>query len=537
MFVRVKGKEPNRYLQIVENRREGKRTVQRVLATLGRVDQLAAEGGVDALLKSLSRFATQVQVIDGYRQGSLEAGTLQHIGPDLVFGRLWQAVGLDRVLNALLQDRNFGFPVERAVYLAVLHRLFESGSDRAADKWRRDVRIPETESLELHHLYRAMRWLGDHKDAVEESLFQRRRDLFTDLSLAFFDTTSLYFEGQGGESLGQLGYSKDHRPDRRQMIVGAVLTGDGRPVCCELWPGNFPDTKALLPVVDRLRQRFDIRQVCWVADRGMISKDTVKELQGWKLQYILGGRLRKQREIREEVLGRPGRYQQVAENLKVKEVWVQDRRYIICLNPQEAAKDAADREAMLRALEDKLKKGAKGIVGNRGYRRFLKIDKGAVNLDPAKIEADARFDGKYVLCTNTSLPAAEVALQYKRLYLVEQLFRAAKSLLDTRPVFHQWDATIRGHVFCSFLALVLLDELKRRLAERSWELEWQDVRRDLLSLAEVEVRQGEQWYYLRTALQGVAGKVIQAAGVKIPSPVRPKDKNVVPKDTRAHTTN
>jgi len=293
----------------------------------------------------------------------------------------------------------------------------------------------------------------------------------------------------------------------------------------------------LLPVVDRLRQRFDIRQVCWVADRGMISKDTVKELQGWKLQYILGGRLRKQREIREEVLGRPGRYQQVAENLKVKEVWVQDRRYIICLNPQEAAKDASDREAILRALEDKLKKGAKGIVGNRGYRRFLKIDKGAVNLDPAKIEADARFDGKYVLCTNTLLPAAEVALQYKRLYLVEQLFRAAKSLLDSRPVFHQWDATIRGHVFCSFLALVLLDELKRRLAERSWELEWQDVRRDLLALAEVEVRQGEQWYYLRTALQGVAGKVVQAAGVKIPSPVRPKDENVVPKDTRVHTTN
>ena len=133
--------------------------------------------------------------------------------------------------------------------------------------------------------------------------------------------------------------------------------------------------------------------------------------------------MRKQREIREEVLGRPGRYQQVAENLKVKEVWVQDRRYIICLNPQEAAKDAVNREAMLRALEDKLKKGAKGIVGNRGYRRFLKIDKGAVNLDPAKIEADARFDGKYVLCTNTSLPAAEVALQYKRLYLVKQLFR------------------------------------------------------------------------------------------------------------------
>lgn len=536
MFVRVKGKEPNRYLQIVENRREGKRTVQRVLATLGRVDQLAAGGGVDALLKSLSRFATQVQVIDGYRQGSLEGGVLQHIGPDLVFGRLWQEIGLDRVLNKLLQDRNFGFPVERAVYLTVLHRLFESGSDRAADKWRRDVRVPGTDGLGLHQLYRAMRWLGDQKDAVEETLFHRRRDLFTDLSLAFFDTTSLYFEGQGGESLGHFGYSKDHRPDCHQMIVGAVLTGDGRPVCCELWPGNYQDAKALLPVVDRLRQRFDIRQVCWVADRGMISKNTIQELQDRQLQYILGGRLRKQREIKEEVLGRPGRYQEVADNLKVKEVWVQDRRYILCLNPQEAAKDAADREAMLKALEDKLKRGAKAMVGNRGYRRFLKIDKGAVSLDPAKIEADARFDGKYVLCTNTSLPAAEVAQQYKRLYLVEQLFRATKSLLDTRPVFHQWDATIRGHVFCSFLALILLDELKRRLAGRDWGFEWHDIRRDLLALAEVEVRQGEQWYHLRTALQGVAGKVIQAAGVKIPPPVRPRDENVVPKDTRAHAT-
>ncbi|MBU4447029.1 MAG: hypothetical protein KKD99_00485 [Proteobacteria bacterium] len=133
---------------------------------------------------------------------------------------------MDRVLTDLLRDLGFEFPVERAVYLTVLHRLFESGSDRAADKWRRDVSVPGAENLGLHHLYRAMRWLGDHKDAVEETLFRRRRDLFTDLSLAFFDATSLYFEGRGGESLGQFGYSKDHRPDRRQMIVGAVLTGN-----------------------------------------------------------------------------------------------------------------------------------------------------------------------------------------------------------------------------------------------------------------------------------------------------------------------
>jgi transposase len=426
--------------------------------------------------------------------------------------------------------------VERAVYLTVLHRLFESGSDRAADKWRRDVSVPGAENLGLHHLYRAMRWLGDLKDTVEEALFRRRRDLFTDLSLAFFDTTSLYFEGQGGESLGQFGYSKDHRPDRRQMIVGAVLTGEGQPLCCELWPGNQADSRALLPVVDRLRRRFAIRKVCWVADRGMISRETLQELEARKLEYILGARLRRQQEVTTEVLGRAGRYQEVAENLKVKEVWVEDRRYIVCCNPQEAAKDAAERQAILKALEDKLKQGAKSMVGNRGYRRFLKVDKDAVSIDQARVKAEARFDGKYVLRTNTELPAAEVAVQYKRLYLVEQLFRAAKSLVDTRPIFHQWDATIKGHVFCSFLALVLLDELKRRLSRRGWQLEWADIRRDLAALMEIEVRQGEDWYYLRTALQGVAGKALQAAGVAIPPAVRPIPENVVPKDKSAHIT-
>ncbi len=535
MFVRVKTKGPYRYLQIVENHREGKRTVQRVLATLGRADELAASGGVDVLLKSLGRFATQVRVIQDYEEGRLEAGALRHIGPDLVFGRLWKELGLDTALNRLLRDRGFEFPVERAVYLTVLHRLFESGSDRAGDRWRRDVRVPGSDGLKLHHLYRAMRWLGDSRAEVEEALFQRRRDLFTECTLAFFDTTSLYFEGRGGESLGQFGFSKDHRPDRRQMIVGAVLTEDGRPVCCEFWPGNQADVQALLPVVAKVKQRFGLKRLCWVADRGMISADTIEKLEEQKLEYILGARLRRHKEVRDLVLGCPGRYQKVADNLRVKEVWVQGRRYVVCHNPLEAAKDAADREAMLAALQDKLRQGAKGLVGNRGFRRFLKVEKGAVSLDPAAVKAEARFDGTYVLRTNTALPAAEVAVQYKRLLLVEQFFRAAKSLLDTRPIFHQWDATIQGHVFCSFLALVLLDELQRRLAQRGWQVEWADLRRDLLALAEVEVRDGEHWYLLRTALQGVAGKVCQAAGVSIPPPLRPWE-NVVPKDHCALTT-
>jgi hypothetical protein len=252
MFIRVKGTGKYRYLQIVENHREGARTIQSVVCTLGRVDRLIENGTTDSLIRSLARFSRQLKLIDDYQQGRLEAGVIKQLGPDLVFGRLWQETGVQTVLRELLRERQFEFPVEQAIYLTALHRLFQSGSDRAAERWKRDICFPDGDNLRVQHLYRAMHWLGEVKDGVEEALYLKRQDLFSDLSLAFFDITSIYFEGDGGGSLGQYGNSKDHRPDLKQMVMGAVLTGEGRPVCCELWPGNRADSTALLPVVDRV---------------------------------------------------------------------------------------------------------------------------------------------------------------------------------------------------------------------------------------------------------------------------------------------
>ena len=289
-------------------------------------------------------------VLSAHAKGQLPVIKTTHIGPALVFDRLWQQTGCQRVIKKLLSRRRFEFDVERAIFLTVLHRLFVSGSDRAADKWKRDYQIEGCDSLQLHHLYRAMAWLGEVlpkdqqtdktpfaprcvKDRVEEDLFAHRRDLFTDLQLVFFDTTSIYFEGEGGETLGEHGHTKDHRPDLNQMVVGTVLDGQGRPICCELWPGNTTDVKTLIPVVDRLRSRFGIKRVCIVADRGMISKETIEDLEndkrGWL--YILGARMRAQREVRDEVISRGGRYRVVHPErefsddpspLDVKEVWV-----------------------------------------------------------------------------------------------------------------------------------------------------------------------------------------------------------------------
>ncbi len=318
MFFRTKTSGPRTYLQVVENHWESGRSRQRVVATLGRLDQLQQSGQLDALLVSGARLARSVLVLSEHAQGKLPTISVRHIGPALVFQRLWELTGCRHVIGQLLKGRRFEFAVERAVFFTVLHRLFDPGSDRAAEKWRGDYEIDGCDNLQLHHLYRAMAWLGDElprkeqadrtrfaprctKDLIEEGLFARRRDLFTELQLVFFDTTSIYFEGEGGDTLGQRGHSKDHRPDLKQMIVGAVLDGQGRPICCELWPGNTADVTTLTPVVDRLRARFGVTKVCIVADRGMISKETIEDLEkeerGWK--YILGARMRAQNEVKE----------------------------------------------------------------------------------------------------------------------------------------------------------------------------------------------------------------------------------------------
>lgn len=543
MFARVKKAGSYEYLQIVENRREGKKTAQRVIATIGRMEQLQAKGEIENLVRSLSRFSEKVLLVLSGKSESAHA-TAKKIGPAIIFERLWKELRIGDILHRLLADRKFTFDVERAIFLTVLHRLFTSGSDRSCDKWHQDYVITGVDKLSLHHLYRAMAFLGEEtedqndrtpfsprctKDVIEEELFQMCQDLFSGLDVVFFDTTSIYFEGEGGETIGQRGHSKDHRPDLNQMVVGVVLDNNGRPVCCEIWPGNTADVKSLLPVVERIRRRFNIGNFCIVSDRGMISEETMTYLEKEHIHYILGARLRSVKEIKQEVLSRAGRYREVYPEgalskdpspLKVKEVLVENRRYIVCLNDRQARKDVADRQAITDALKEKIKSDPKSLVGNKGYRKYLKMDRDTVSINDKKIEEEARFDGKWVLKTNTSLTAEQVALKYKELWQVEHVFRDMKSILDTRPIFHQRDETIRGHVFCSFLALVLRKELDQRLEKAGHDFEWADIKQALKALKEITIEDNGKKLAIRSECQGICGKVFQAVGVAIPLTIR-----------------
>jgi len=550
MFFRQKKSGDRVYLQIVENRWEQGRSKQRVIATLGRLDRLTESGQLDALLHSGAKFSESVLVLAAHREGEAPVVSTRRIGPALVFARLWEELQIPQVIRRLLAGRRLTLPIERILFLTVLHRLFASGSDRSCLRvWKQDHEIPGSETIALHQIYRAMAWLGESlpkdqqagatpfsprctKDAFEEAMFDRRRDLFSELELVFFDTTSIYFEGEGGTDLGQYGHSKDHRPDRKQMVVGAVLDGEGRPLCCELWPGNVTDVKTLIPIVDRLRTRFQICSICIVADRGMISKETIAELQADERQvhYILGARLRNVKEIYETVLSRGGRYRGVHEArqkntdpspLKVKEVRVDDRRYVVCLNDEQVKKDRADREAIVSALREQVKQNAKSMVGNKGYRKYLKDDGKKFTIDEAKVKHDSRFDGKWVLQTDLDDTSAEdVALKYKQLWMVEEMFRTAKTLLETRPIYHHHDETIRGHVFCSFLALVLRKELHDRLALAGDTFEWAEILRDLEALQYVEVEHQGKRFLLRSEAQGSCSAVFRAAGVAIPPTIQ-----------------
>jgi len=546
MFFRIKKSGTRGYVQVVENKRVNGTVQQSVIATLGRTDELAASGALSSLLASGARLCDQVLLISARDNDEAFSLSAKRIGGPLLFGRLWQELGIEGVLGDLLKERSFEFAVERAIFTATLHRLFVSGSDRDCASWMADYDIPGNEGLALHHFYRAMAWVGEElekkpkdalaprcvKDEIEERLFARRRDLFSDLSVVFMDTTSLSFYGEGGATLGENGFSKDFRPDLKQMILGLVIDGEGWPICTEMWPGNTADVATLLNVIDRLRERFAIRRVCVVADRGMISAATIAGLEERRLEYILGARERSDAIAKAVVLKNKDplvplliERKRGETQLFVKEVTVEGRRYIVCRNEAEAEKDRRDRQAIVAALQDALRRGEKALIGNAAYRRYLRKSSAvrgerAFEIDAGKLAEEARFDGIFVLRTNADVTPLQAVLRYRELLQVEQLFRQSKAVFDTRPIFHSSDAAIRGHVFCTFLALLLQKRLNDLTSDAGSRVEWRTLLRELDQLSQARMLSSDKDWLIRTDATPDVAAIFRQAHIALPPRAR-----------------
>jgi Transposase DDE domain len=542
MFTRIKTVSANGrrydYLHIVENYREDGRVRQRIVASLGRLDELLAKGDLQRVVEGMLRCLPQLRLVEAQRQQSLVAESDRVWGPVLVFERLWQELGLDAFFKAIAARRRLGFDLERAVFALVLQRLLSPGSDLQGSKWIRTVEAEGFDKLQLPHFYKTLGVLWRSKEQVEQHLYRRGLDLFNQgVDLVFFDTTSTYFEGVSWEGWAKRGMSRDHRPDHLQLILGVVMRRDGVPISCEIWPGNTADVKTLTAILDAMKQRFRIRKVVLVCDRGMVSAANLKAVAAAGYQYIVGMRMRRNLEVREQVLRRAGRYRELKHNLHVKEVFVDERRYVVCCNPERAEKDRKDRAAILDKLTQKLSRGSvKGLIGNVGYRRFLKAYGAGVEIDQKRVQDDERYDGKYVLRTNTTLPAAEVAEAYRQLTWIERLWRELKDVMEVRPIYHhQKKDNVKGHIFAAFLALYLSAMLRRRLDEL-WRREhpdearklpgdeparshtpWEPLLRDLSQLRALRVRLDDELYLLRTDLKGTADRAFRAVGVRPPA--------------------
>jgi Transposase DDE domain len=530
MFVRLKSVQSNgrryQYLQIVENRREGVRVRQHIVGNLGRLDELLETGDLDRVIRQLVEHCPSVKLVRAQAAGALAVESDKLWGPVLIVERIWEELGLKELLRsfAARKKKRFDFDWERMIFAQVLQRLLEPGSDLRGSKWIETVHEPAFAGLQLAHFYRSLGWLWEKKQEIELALYRRELDLFNaELELVFFDTTSTYFEGSSLAGWAKLGKSKDHRPDHLQLVIGVVMRRDGFPIGCEIWPGNTADVTTLKPIIAALRERFTIGKVVVVCDRGMVSAANLEALEAAGYQYIVGMKMRNLGEVRDEVLGRAGRYHEVDEKLQVKEVHIDERRYVICYNPDEAHKDRHDREAIVAKLRDKLASGGvKRLINNRGYRRYLKLEGTRARVDEGALKSEARYDGKYVLRTTTELPAEEVARAYKDLTWIERLWRELKDVVELRPIFH-WrkKQNVKGHIFSCFLALHVAAFLRHKLARANLKLPWDEVIRDLAQLRAVLVQLDGERYLMRSPLKGCAGQVFAALGVKVPPLAQP----------------
>jgi len=515
---RNKDGTPVRYLHLAHNQwdQAAGRSVPKILYGLGREDQLdrAAIKRLVAALSGLLEPADALAATGGAGLGFVESRPL---GGASVLDGLWHRLGIDKVMANLLKGRRLDPRAERVLFGLVANRALAPSSKLAAATWiTHDVHIDGLPATSDDACDRAMDWLHDVTPALEREVFWQLASLLSlEVDLLFFDTTSTYFEldepdepvardergqvlpetetqhGDGdGEKLAGFrshGHSKDHRDDLPQIVIGMAVTRTGLPVRVWCWPGSTTDSALIRQVNHDLRD-WTLARVIWVADRGFASAANRRYLRRGDHHYIIGERLRSGSAEATAARSRQGRYQQVAGNLRVKEVRIaEDERFVICHNPDQADRDAVVRARLLAQLtelidgSDKLsatkRAELRGVISTKpGLHRYLRVTPaGLLRIDKHTIKTETNLDGKYLLrSSDPHLSAEDIALGYKQLLEVERGWRDMKQVLDLRPVYHRLEDRIRAHVVLCWLALLLV-----RVAETTTGQTWPTLRRDL----------------------------------------------------------
>lgn len=501
---------PVRYVQLAHNYRDPmtNRSRAQVLFSLGREEEVDHQA-LKRLISSIERFLSPEEVLQSRAGGTSELSFQESrpLGGAWALQQLWSEIGIDRVIKKKLRRRAFKTPVERAIFAMVANKALAPASKLAVEKWvNNDVCLPGVEEVQVQHLYRALDVLLDMEDSLQEEVFTSVAHLLNlEVDLLFFDTTSTYFEIEDEDledpedeayTLRRRGYSKDHRPDLAQVVIGLAVTREGIPIRVWTWPGNTTDVTRVKEVKEDLIG-WKLGRVISVMDRGFMSEDNLRELQKAGGHYIIGEKMQSGKAAVEEALSRAGRYQSVTHNVEVKELVIGEgearKRYVLVRNPQQQKKDEEERKALIERLESELDsikelpngkhtKAVCALLTHPTLGRYLKQNKsGWPRIDKAKLAKEKRLDGKYLLLTSDdTLPAADVALGYKQLLEVEDSFRTLKQTLELRPVYHRLSRRIKAHVLVCWLALLLIRVAEVR-AERAFDITytWNKMRTEL----------------------------------------------------------
>lgn len=524
MYFRIKKQknkvgEVREYLCIAESFRKNGKIKQKSIANLGRLDELRLSGNLERLAEKLNQLVGKRELINLAKD--IKAEWAKHYGVIQVLKAVWKRLDISRILLEEREVSHKEFAFHEAICAMVINRLVKPGSKLETWRWKDRVWEPRWENLNLQHFYRALDYLVQRKDAIEETLLKRRDELFgKHLDLVLFDTTTIKYWGIHSDSqLLQYGYSKEKRMDLKQIIIGVLMNKDGLPLAHEVWEGNQSDIESLKVIISRLKDRFDIGKVVIVCDRGMVSEKNLKALEEAGYEYIVGVKMRSlDEEKKRELLGEIG-FEEIREDLWVKEKKHEGRRYLICHNPREAVFEAEKREYFKHIIAQKISDYSfKDWVVKNGYRKYLKLEGKdfQVTLDEERLEEEKIYDGKWVLLTNTEYSSKECALYYKGLSQVEQGFRALKSEIETGPIYHWTTKRIRGHVFICFLALLLKVAFEKSLEKIDPKAVYSEVIQALKEVKAAKIRVKERELILRTALPEKAHLGFQAAGIRIP---------------------
>lgn len=524
------------YVQIIENYRKDGKIKQRLVMTLGRKDEIDTKK-IDALIENLGKFSEKLMVLRK-DDPDLTVEWSRPCGLALLYQELWERVGLQAIVADLAQNHKHAFDIERALFLLVLNRLMDPKSELGISTWKDTVFVdgdPFTR-LELQHLYRTLDFLEEEKETIEIRLFEKTKTLFnTSVTLVFFDTTSTYCEGSGEHSdeLLRYGRSKDHRSDRKQIVVGVLMDQRGIPLGCAVVPGNTQDVTLVKQLVGKVKERFRLEDIVWVSDAGCAGEKNIADMGNLGIKFIFGARMKNVKEVYEKVKDEKTRGEIMAALTAVPRphgdkreplgfyefpsTGHASRRYVIVYNPEEAERERQTRDAVVKKLKETLttENSVKELIKNKKYRSYLAVPEGSlITVDEDKVKYDEVWDGLFVLQTDTSLPAETVVMRYKDLYQVEQAFRTLKSPLDMRPIYHRKDRRITAHVFVAFLALYLTCALERMLQEKGWKAP--SIHATLADVAKLHmarvILKGNA-YEARTELEGDAHKLLAALGI------------------------